>query len=80
MSRTYVILNATEAESINFDDVLETSQSTLRWNDPSESVRKTFVKYEGNTPSWLAGKTSYTLTEILPILNNPEGEWFIEDD
>tara|TARA_R100000152_G_C6693286_1_gene124392 strand:- start:253 stop:495 length:243 start_codon:yes stop_codon:yes gene_type:complete len=80
MSRTYVILNATEADSINFNDVLETSSSTLRWNNPSQSVRKTFVKYEGSTPSWLSGKTTYTEAQILPILNDPEGEWFIEDD
>ena len=79
MSRQYVILNATEAESINFDDVLETSSETLRWNT-NEEARKTFVKYEGDTPAWLLGKTAYTQAEILTILNNPDGEWYTDPD
>tara|TARA_Y100000593_G_C4187788_1_gene275276 strand:+ start:150 stop:392 length:243 start_codon:yes stop_codon:yes gene_type:complete len=77
--RTYVILTATEAEDIDFTQVLETSQDTLRWNNPTQEVRKTFVKYEGDTPSFLSGKTGYTQSEILAILNDPEGEWVIED-
>jgi hypothetical protein len=80
MSRQYVILNATAAESINFDDVLETSSETLRWNNPAQEVRKTFVKYEGDTPAWLVGKTAYTQAEILTILNNPDGEWYTDPD
>lgn len=77
MSRQYVILNATEAESINFADVLETSFETLRWNNDST---KTFVKYEGDTPAWLVGKTAYTQAEMLTILNNPEGEWYTDPE
>jgi len=80
MSRQYVILNATEAESINFNDVLETSSATLRWNNPDQSVRKTFVKYEGSAPSWLAGKATHTQAEMLALLNDSDGEWYIEDD
>ena len=78
-SRQYVILTADEAEDINFDDVLETSAATLRWNNPDQATRKTFVKYEGETPSWLEGKTTYTHAEIVAILNDPEGDWHDED-
>ena len=77
MSRQYVILNATEAQAINFSQVLETSFETLRWNNDST---KTFVKYEGDTPAWLEGKTAYTKAEMLTILNNPEGEWYTDPD
>tara|TARA_S200002703_G_C3759098_1_gene233653 strand:+ start:891 stop:1139 length:249 start_codon:yes stop_codon:yes gene_type:complete len=80
MSRQYVILNATEAESINFDDVLETSSETLRWNNPDQEVRKTFVKYEGATPAWLEGKTAYSKAEMLTILNSPDGEWYTDPE
>lgn len=80
MSRQYVILNATEAQAIEFDDVLETSSETLRWNNPDEETRKTFVKYEGDTPAWLEGKTTYTQAEMLNILNNPDGEWYTDPD
>jgi len=78
--RQYVILNATEANAIDFSEVLETSFETLRWNNPDQEVRKTFVKYEGDTPAWLVGKTAYTKAEMLTILNNPEGEWYTDLD
>ena len=78
--RQYVILNATEANAIDFSEVLETSFETLRWNNPDQEVRKTFVKYEGETPAWLVGKTAYTKAEMLTILNNPEGEWYTDLD
>ena len=75
--RQYVILNATEAQAINFTQVLETSFETLRWNNDST---KTFVKYAGETPTWLVGKTAYTKAEMLTILNNPEGEWYTDPE
>ena len=77
MSRQYVILNATEANAIDFSEVLETSFETLRWNNDKT---KTFVKYEGTTPAWLEGKTTYTKAEMLTILNNPEGEWYTDPE
>ena len=76
MSRTYVILNASEVEAINYSQVLETSFETLRWNNDQS---QTFVKYGGITPDWLVGKTSYTKAEMLEILNNPEGAWIPEE-
>ena len=75
--RQYVILNATEANAIDFSEVLETSYETLRWNNDNT---KTFVKYEGDTPAWLVGKTAYTKAEMLTILNNPEGEWYTDPE
>ena len=75
--RQYVILNATEANAIDFSEVLETSFETLRWNNDST---KTFVKYEGDTPAWLEGKTAYTKAEMLTILNNPDGEWYTDPE
>ena len=75
--RQYVILNATEAQAIDFSEVLETSFETLRWNNDNT---KTFVKYEGDTPSWLVGKTAYNKAEMLTILNNPEGEWYTDPE
>lgn len=77
MSRKYVILTADEATNINFEQVLETSSETLRWNNDNT---KTFVKYEGTTPAWLEDKTAYSKTEMLTILNNPEGEWYTDPD
>ena len=71
-NRKYVIISKDDVSSVDFSQVLETSADTLRYsNDES----KTFVKYEGSQPSFLSGKTEYTHSEILAILNEVDGEW-----
>ena len=67
--RKYVIIDATEVSSINFDQVVETSVDTICY---SVDGTKTFVKYEGDQPSFLSGKTEYTHSEILAILAGDE--------
>ena len=67
--RNYVIIDASEVSSVDFDQVLETSADTLRY---SLNGSQTFVKYEGDTPSFLAGKTANTHSEILEILAGEE--------
>jgi len=69
MSRNYVIIDSSEVSSVNFDQVLETSANTLRYN---LAGTKTFVKFEGDTPSFLDGKTQYTHSEILTVLAGEE--------
>lgn len=69
MSKKYVIINSGEVSSINFDEVLESSSDTLKYNADGT---KTFVKYEGDQPFSLLGKTEYTHQEILAILSGPE--------
>jgi len=65
----YVIIETTEVDSIDFDQVGETSSDTLCL---SADGSKTFVKYEGEQPSFLSGKTEYTHSQILDILSTPE--------
>lgn len=69
MSRNYVIIDASEVSSVDFNQVLETSTDTLRYNIAGT---KTFVKYEGDTPSFLAGKTANSHSEMLAILAGEE--------
>lgn len=69
MSRQYVIITADEVSSVDFDQVLETSADTLKYNIAGT---KTFVKFEGDTPSFLAGKTANTHSEMLEILAGEE--------
>jgi len=70
MSRKYVIINSDEVSSVNFDQVDETSESTLRY---SLDGSKTFVKFDTDTtPSFLDGKTQYSHSEILTILATDE--------
>jgi hypothetical protein len=69
-NRTYLIFNVAELNKINFDEVLETSSETLR---KSLDGNKTFIKWEGDTPSFVSNLTTaegpYNQTQILNILN-----------
>ena len=67
--RNYIIIDASEVSSVDFNQVLETSADTLRF---SVNGTQTFVKYEGDTPSFLSGKTANTHSEILAELATPE--------
>ena len=70
MSRKYVIINADEIDSVNFNQVDETSADTVRF---SVDGSLTFVKFDTDTtPSFLVGKTQYTHSEILAILATDE--------
>ena len=73
--RTFVIIDASEVGNVNFDQVLETSADTLRY---SVDGTKTFVKFEGDTPSFLIGEPQYTQEEILNILAG--SEWSSSDE
>ena len=65
----YVILNSSEASSVDFDQVCQTSSDTIRY---SLDGSKFLVKYEGTQPFFLLGKTEYTQEEILSILSGSD--------
>lgn len=67
--RTYVILNSSEVDTVDFSKVLQQSADTLRY---SVDGSKFLLKFEGDTPSFLEGKTQYTHSEILTILATDE--------
>ena len=73
----YVIINSNEVSSINFSQVKQDSASTLRYN---LDLTKTFVKFEGETPSFLSGKTQYINAQMLVMLNDVDGEWFYPEE
>lgn len=64
--RQYVIINAADVSSVNFDDVLETSGDTLRYNVAGD---ETFVKYEGPKPRCLYGKDTLSHSAMLTVLS-----------
>jgi len=72
--RNFMIFNVSELGSVNFNEVLETSQYTIR---KSIDETKTFVKWEGETtPTSVDSLTTkegpYTYNEILTILSTSE--------
>lgn len=71
--RNFMIFNVSELDTIDFTQVLETSQNTVR---RSVDGTRTFVKWNYDTPSSVAALTTkegpYNYEEILTILATPE--------
>ena len=72
MEKKYVIIEKSYVDSIDFQHVIETSKSTLRYNLDGT---KTIVKFIGNVPSFLEGDKIYSHSEIIEIINNPDNGW-----
>ena len=77
--RNFMIFNVSELGSVDFNEVLETSQDTVR---KSVDETKTFVKWEGNnTPTSVDSLTTkegpYHYEDMLTILLG--SEWTPEE-
>ena len=72
-TREFMIFNVSELDKIDFTQVHETARDTVRRSVDGE---KTFVKWDGTTPSSVLSLTTtegpYTYDEILAILSTPE--------
>jgi len=67
--RTYVIVDSAEASSFDFSQLVDIDESSSR---KSLDGSKILARFEGDTPSFLEGKTQYTHSEILVELATPE--------
>ena len=76
MEKKYTILESSDVDLIDFNDVIEDNKNTLRYNLDKTSF---IVKFTGETPDFLIGKTYYSHTEILEIINNPDNGWVINE-
>ena len=69
MTRTYLIIKTSELDSVDFNQVCETSAETVR---RSIDNTKTFIKWDGDQPTFVSSLTEtegpYTNEEILDIL------------
>tara|TARA_R100001129_G_C5294501_1_gene240681 strand:- start:60 stop:293 length:234 start_codon:yes stop_codon:yes gene_type:complete len=69
---TYCIINSSEVSSLDFSQIQDDSVNTLRYSlDQTQVV----VEYLGDQPSFLSGKTEYTHSEILAIINDYNQGW-----
>ena len=75
-NKKYIILNVSELDSLNYNELSTTSKNTARQNLAGD---KAVVSYDGTTPSALAGKTEYTNAQINTILNNVNNGWYEEE-
>jgi hypothetical protein len=72
-NRQFMIFNMSELNQIDFTQVVETSEETVR---QSIDNTKTFVKWDGDIPICVEGLSTkegpYNYDEILLILTTPE--------
>ena len=77
MAKKYIIINTSELDSLDFNELKTTSKDTARKNlDESQVI----VSYEGNIPSGLSGKTEYTNDQLLVIVNDINNGWYENED
>tara|TARA_R110000824_G_scaffold107239_9_gene253305 strand:+ start:413 stop:742 length:330 start_codon:yes stop_codon:yes gene_type:complete len=74
-NRKYVIIPLADVEDVDFDQVEQTDSTSLRL---SQDAEYTFVKFQGDTPSFLEGKTQYSHAEIKAILSDVNGIWHLD--
>ena len=72
----YVIYDMANISKVDFSEVYQTSQATLRL---SVDGKETVLKFTGNTPAFLVGLKQYNHSEILSIMNTPEWTNNIEE-
>ena len=68
-NRRWVIITRDEVASVDFSKVITTSADGLRY---SVDESKTFVKYEGEQPSFLSGKPELNHSQMLALLQTSE--------
>jgi hypothetical protein len=76
---TYVIIDTTEITDensvIDFSKLMNRNSDMLRY---SLDGSKALVKYNGEQPSFLSGKTTYTYEEIK--VEMAKSDWYIEEE
>ena len=65
----YVIYDVANISQVDFSQVHQTSEATLRL---SVDEKETVLKFTGNTPSFLVGLQQYNHSEILAIMASSE--------
>jgi hypothetical protein len=75
--KSFVIINKDQVSSVNFNEVMEDSASTLRYNLDGT---QTFVKFNGDTPSFVTSETIYSEDEFREIISNYDNGWEVDPE
>tara|TARA_R100001463_G_scaffold2780_1_gene11530 strand:- start:778 stop:1005 length:228 start_codon:yes stop_codon:yes gene_type:complete len=74
--KKYIILNVSELDDLNFNELTTTSKNTARKNVAED---KAIVSYEGTKPDSLSSKKEYTIEELKTIIDNISNGWYEEE-
>jgi|5_EtaG_2_1085323.scaffolds.fasta_scaffold61982_2 hypothetical protein len=72
MNKKYIILNVSELDILNFEELTTTSKDTARKNLAEDKV---IISYKGTKPNSLSDKTEYTIEQLKTIVNNTSNGW-----
>ena len=75
--KSIVIINKDQVSSVNFNEVTEDSFNTLSYNLDGT---KTFVKFTGDTPSFVTDETIYSLSEFYEFTSDYNNGWEIDPE
>ena len=75
--KKFIIINKDQVPSVNFNEVMEYSANTLRYNLDGT---KTFVKFTSETPSFVTNETIYTLSEFYELTSDYSNGWEIDPE
>lgn len=73
----YTIIDSSEIGSIDFSQILNVSSDRLPFNVAGDQA---IVKFEGETPSFLLGKSVMDHAEALELVSNPEWKHLVEEE
>jgi|GEM_PF-3330429 hypothetical protein len=76
MSRTYAIIDTSDLLTRTANESVDGSVDSLR--KTVRNTEKSLLRWDGSPPYGTGSLTTYTHEEILSILNDPEGDWWID--
>lgn len=74
--RKYAIIDTSDLLTRTANESVDGSVDALR-----KTVRNTdkcLLRWDGSTPYGASSLTTYTHQEIISILNDPEGDWWVD--
>jgi len=74
--RKYAIIDAADLLTRTANESIDGSVDALR--KTVRNTEKCLLRWDGSIPYGASSLTTYTQEEILSILNDPKGDWWID--
>lgn len=74
--RKYAIINTSDLLTRTANESIDGSVDALR--KTVRNTEKSLLRWDDSTPYGAASLTTYTHEEILSILNDPSGDWWVD--
>ena len=74
--RKYAIVDTTDLLTRTANESVDGSKEALR--KTVRNTEKSLIRWDGDTPWGASSLDTYTHDDILVILNDPEGDWWVD--